>query len=67
MPEYRLTESEYITHLENSGDPFPETTLHNVRNANGRYVVDGAHGSASYDTYDYGWVWVKTDNLRVDL
>jgi hypothetical protein len=64
MPSYRLTPAEYELHLERAGEPDTESTMENIRAAEGEWIVDTSHGTASYDD---GWYWIRTQNLRVAL
>lgn len=61
---YRLTPDEYRTHLVNSGDSSPDATMRTVQNAGGQWIVDASHGTVSYDS---GWYWVRTNDLRVQI
>lgn len=62
---YRLTPQEYTKHLQAHDDPSPRTTRAAVYDARPNWIVDGAHGTASYDSE--GWYWVRTSDLRVRI
>lgn len=60
---YRVTRHELRTHLVNSGDPFPDSTIDAVNKARPRPIVVnmGATAASDYDSF----YWLKTRTLRI--
>lgn len=60
---YRVTRFELRTHLVNSGDPFPDSTVATVTTERPRPITvnGGATASADFD----GFFWLKTRTLRI--
>jgi hypothetical protein len=57
---FRLTRDELITHLANSGDDFPESSVSVLAGTRGEINTHGGGVTA-----DAGFYWVRTCTLRV--